>query len=254
MRDYIEFAESELKKLIPVQEKFVEKYNLESYKSWFYDSETELLRLYNSDEDEIFFKYIPIGNFSLNKKTWMWSWFNNYLTEKNKNKTFEVKDFGVENQFEKLIEGTFDSSEFDCWKFLAISKKILGGIGCYQINCDNLNLYVLLTEKIKTENNLEVKQLKQKTVDCGIHGYERPAFVCQHLNLETTAGFEEAFDTEKGMDLDEDEDLQAWCDECEKVRIKYDGWNEQSMSFARIKLVCENCYFEMRHYPKKCVS
>ncbi|MDR4954648.1 hypothetical protein REB14_20900 [Chryseobacterium sp. ES2] len=90
--------------------------------------------------------------------------------------------------------------------------------------------------------------LKQKNVDCCTHGYSRSAFVCQHLDLETPKGFEEAFDTYKGMDLEEEEDLQAWCSECEKIRNEYDGWDEESEKFAGITLVCENCYFELKEF------
>lgn len=251
MKNYAEFAESELQILMRIQDKFKEKHNIDSFKNWFYNADFELLRLYNDDEDEIFFKYIPIGTYSLNSKTWMWSWFNNSLIEKSKLKTLKIKEFGETNNFEKLIEGTFSSDEFDGWEFLAISKRILGGIGCYKINSENLNLYFLLTENIDSENNLEVKNLKQKTVDCGIHGYRRPAFICQHINLKKITGFEESFETTKGMELFEDEDFGAWCDDCEKIRIKYNGWNEMSEEFSKIKLVCEECYFDMKEFNLK---
>ena len=87
MNHYQEFATSELNKLIKIQNKLKEQYKIDSYSNWFYDSESEILRLYNDDNNEIFFRYIPIGTFSLTSKTWMWSWFNNYLNEKNKLKT-----------------------------------------------------------------------------------------------------------------------------------------------------------------------
>jgi hypothetical protein len=48
------------------------------------------------------------------------------------------------------------------------------------------------------------------------------------------------------MELEEDDDFQAWCDECEKEKLKTDGWNDESMKFASIKLVCERCYFELK--------
>jgi hypothetical protein len=47
------------------------------------------------------------------------------------------------------------------------------------------------------------------------------------LDLKTRKGFEEAFDTYKGMDLEEEDDLSAWCSECEEVRIDHKGWNEK---------------------------
>ena len=246
MRDYNEFAQSELDKLIPIQDKFKAEFNIDSFANWFYDSDSHILRLYNDENDEIFFKYIPIGTFSFSSETWMWSWFNNYLSESNKSETLKIKDFGEENSFKKLYEGTFPSDKFDGWEFLAISYKILSGIGVYNVTTDNLNFYLLLTEQITNTNNAEIKMLKQKKMDCGNHGFKRPAYVCQHLNLQTSVGFEEAFETYEGMELDDEDDLQAWCSDCEKVRIKYDGWNEESEKFAQIKLVCEDCYFEMK--------
>lgn len=48
------------------------------------------------------------------------------------------------------------------------------------------------------------------------------------------------------MELDDNDDLQAWCDTCEKVRAEAGEWNEASEAFAEIKLVCEKCYFEMK--------
>lgn len=50
------------------------------------------------------------------------------------------------------------------------------------------------------------------------------------------------------MDLGEDDDFQAWCGECEKVRIRNNGWNEHAEEFANIRLVCEYCYFELKEF------
>lgn len=50
------------------------------------------------------------------------------------------------------------------------------------------------------------------------------------------------------MELDKDDDFQAWCSECEKERLKTDGWNDESMEFAKIKLVCERCYFGIKEF------
>lgn len=246
MADYENFAHSEIQNLISIQNKFKEDFKIDSFKNWFYDSDTELLRLYNSDDDEIFFKYIPIGTYSLKSKTWMWSWFNESAIEKNKNETLKIREFGIENHFDKLSQGTFLSDEYDGWDFLAIGLKILGGIGVYKVHSDNLEKYMLLVEIINSKNSKEVKKFKQKKVECKNHGLARPAFVCQHLDFERPKGFHEAFDTFEGMNLDEDEDFQAWCNECEEIRIKFDGWNEESEKFAKIKLICENCYFDLK--------
>ncbi|MCQ4139418.1 DUF6882 domain-containing protein [Chryseobacterium sp. EO14] len=247
MADYEKFSKQKLDELIKIQDRFKDSFKIDSYANWFYDIETEVLRLYNNDEDEIFFKYISVGTFSLKSKTWMWNWFNNSSIEKSKSQLLAIKEIGIENRFTKLIEGTFPSDEFDGWELTAICLDFFHGIGAYKVETSGLEQYLLIIDTADKES-VEVKKLKQKTVDCVHHGYSRPAFVCQHLTLETPKGFEEAFETYKGMELDEEDDFQAWCSKCEKVRIEHDGWNEESESFAKIKLICENCYFELKEF------
>lgn len=246
--DYSEFVKFELDKLNSVQDKLKEQFNINSYENWFYDSDSSLLRLYNSDEDEIFFKYISIGTYSTNSQTWMWSWFNESSIETDKSETLKIKEFGSRQNYEKLLKGTFPSDEYDSWEFLAVSYKILGGIGAYRVKVDHLEKYMLLTEAYENKNSSEIRKLKQKTVDCKAHGYKRRAFLCQHLDLKTIKGFSESFDTTPGMELEDGDDFEAWCDECEKVRLESDGWNDESMIFANIKLVCEDCFFKHKEF------
>ena len=75
---------------------------------------------------------------------------------------------------------------------------------------------------------------------------KRRAFVCKHLNKKDKVGFEESFETFENMELGDDDDFQGWCNECEVIRQREDGWNDESMRFADIRLVCEQCYFEMK--------
>ncbi|MCT2561819.1 DUF6882 domain-containing protein [Chryseobacterium herbae] len=244
---YNEFSQEKLDKLIQIQDLFKKKFDIDAYENWFYDSESELLRLYNSDEDEIYFKYIPVGSYSREKKTWMWSWFNKSSIEKSKEKVLIIKEFGAKNHYEKLQEGTFPSDEFDAWEFTSICLDFLNGIGAYKVDSNGLDKFMVIMA-VEDIDSKTVQQFKQKKVECAEHGPSRPAFVCQHLDCSTVRGFHEAFDTSKGMELEEDDDFQAWCDECEKVRSEHGGWNEESERFAQIKLVCENCYFELKEF------
>lgn len=81
-------------------------------------------------------------------------------------------------------------------------------------------------------------------VECGDHGLRRPAFVCQHLTAFDKVGFHEPFDQKPEDELEDG--FQAWCDECEKIRSKEGEWNDVSEGFAKIKLVCDLCFFEMK--------
>lgn len=245
--NYQEFSQLKCQELMKVQEGFTKEYNINFYDSWFYDGESELLRLYNDDDDEIYFNYIPIGTFSTKSNTWMWSWFNKSSIERNRDLLLSVKEFGTENSYEKLIEGTFSADIYECWELAAICQHLLHGIGVYKVNSDGLEKFMLIMG-VENVGSPKVRQLKQKTVECREHRFSRPAFVCGHLDLNSPKGFHEAFHTNKGMDLEEGEDFQAWCSECEKIRIQHDGWNEESEKYAGIRLVCENCYFELKDF------
>ena len=79
-------------------------------------------------------------------------------------------------------------------------------------------------------------------VECSEHGDQEPAFVCRHLNLREPVGFVEGYAPE-----DPAEDLfQAWCSACDEILTQEGEWNDRSEAFAAIRLVCRDCYREMK--------
>jgi hypothetical protein len=76
---------------------------------------------------------------------------------------------------------------------------------------------------------------KNKKVECRIHGTSHATFVCQHLPKGQGRGFFCADDSD-------DPQPDAWCAECEKVRLAAGEWNDTSEKFARITLLCAGCY------------
>jgi hypothetical protein len=241
--DYDSFVETCVEELKLLQEKFQNDYGLTWYEDWFYNQTTGLLT-FSTDEKELNFRYFDVGSFSEQSKTWKWSWDNETTLDSIKEKARMIREFGQQSNFPKLINGCFPSDEFDAYEFVAIAAKLSGGIGIYRPVGDNqLKIFLVITEFVDNE---AAQKIKDSYVECGNHNTQRPAFVCQHLNPTTKVGFEEAFETYEGMDLLEDDDFQAWCDACESIRQKEDGWNDTSMAFAAIKVVCEKCYFEMK--------
>ena len=82
-------------------------------------------------------------------------------------------------------------------------------------------------------------------VECCTHGNRYPAYVCHHLNLQKPVGFYEPFASDPSVVYSNDE-LSAWCDACDEVLMRIGKWNEESESFAKIKLVCDACFFDMK--------
>lgn len=241
---YEEYADKICQKLTEFQNDFRDRFGIDNYSNWFYNQSSEILRLY-SDDKEIYFRYIPIGTFSQKTKTWMWAWANKDSVESRKFKTLKIKEFGEEKKYKNLINPHFAGDKYTGWELTSIAFDIIGGIGTYRVISDHLEKYFLLTNQILKE---EVEKIEGELIDCGIHGKLRTAFICQHLNTKTKTGFEEAFETYIGMELDDEDDFQAWCLECEKERLKTNGWNDESMEYAKIKLVCEKCYFEIKGF------
>jgi len=232
------------KKLQEVQPDFLEKYNIDSYDNWFYNQSSGLLRLYSEDK-EIYFRYIPVGTFSTNTNTWLWAWENEDSVESMKFRTLEIKEFGERKKYENLTNAYFEGDKYTGWELTSIAFELIGGIGTYRVVSDHLEIYFILTDEVKKE---EVDAIENELIECDTHGKIRTAFICQHLNTKDKTGFEEAFDTYKGMELEDDDDFQAWCSSCEKERLKTDGWNDESMEFSQIKLVCERCYFDVKDF------
>lgn len=240
--DYIEFANKSTEAFKKVQNTFMKSFKIDDYANWYYNQATELLT-FSTGDDQINFRYVPIGTYSEKTETWMWSWQNSDSIESTKKETLAIRNFGENNQYDKLTKGHFESDKYDGWEFVAISNKLLGGIGGYRVKSDHLEIYMLVKEQIKNEI---AEKIKVQIVTCKEHGEKRHAFICQHLTNSKEKGFEEAFSTFKGMELEEDDDFQAWCDKCEIERERTDGWTAESMEFAKIKLVCEDCYFEIK--------
>jgi len=241
--DYNTFAKECVDNLKILQNKFQEQYGLDWYENWFYNQETGLLT-FSTGETELNFKYFEVGSFSEKSMTWKWAWDNDHTLDKVKETSNLIKEFGQNSNYSKLTDGCFQSDEFEAWEFTAIAAKLTNGIGVYRlVNDDNLKILLVITEFVDNET---AQKIKEKYVQCGVHEYRRVAFVCKHLNDTTKVGFEEAFETFEDMELLEDDDFQAWCNECEIVRQNEGEWNDKSMEFAKIKVVCEKCYFEMK--------
>lgn len=243
--DYNSYAIECIEKIKVLQQKFKDDYDVDWYDNWFYNQTTGLLT-FSTGDVELNFRYFNVGSFSQKSNTWKWSWDNNSILENVKNQTSTVKEFGENAAFSKLTTGCFPSDEYEAWEFVAIAATLTKGIGVYRpLNDNQLQIFLVVTEHLDNET---AKKIKDKYVECEQHEFRRMAFVCKHLNLKNKVGFNEAFETYEAMELPEDDDFQAWCNECETVRQKEGEWNDASMEFAAIKIVCETCYFEMKEF------
>lgn len=238
-----QFKDECVEQLSSLQDEFMTLYDINSYEHWFYDHGIGAFHFKSDDGRNLYFEYVYVGSYSTARHTWMWSW-NNESTPKHVTKGLEkVRKYGEENNYHKLSNGFLDNGdEYTGWELTAIAACLLPVIGAYRIPQEHLFIYFVFTNELTQE---EYNALKEKYITCDIHVSGRIAFVCKHLLKGHNLGFHEAFESDPL--LEPGDDYQAWCDKCEKARKKEGEWNETSMSFAKIAMVCDQCYFEIKN-------
>ena len=85
-----------------------------------------------------------------------------------------------------------------------------------------------------------------KEIYCNIHGNQmKYAIVCQHLfeclRSQKKVGFCVPWE-----EIKEGEPKEAWCDNCHKILDQERGWNDTSEAAADFKLICSDCYADIR--------
>jgi hypothetical protein len=75
---------------------------------------------------------------------------------------------------------------------------------------------------------------------CSLHKKEATAIVCVHL---CTAGNDLI-----GFNVSEDikNDLEAWCDKCEKMLNKAGEWTDTAVEFADFRPCCVGCFISLK--------
>ncbi|MFD1256582.1 DUF6882 domain-containing protein [Mucilaginibacter terrae] len=241
-KDFESYASNCVNEISMLQNEFMQLYDINSYGEWYYDHDIGAFQFKADHGKNLYFRYIDVGSFSTNTNTWNWSWDNSTTPRLVKAGLEKVRIFGATNDFGQLTTGLIEGDEYTGWEMTSISAKLLSAIGMYRIQRDHLFIYFIFTHELTQE---QYDALENKSVECDVHEKGQIAFVCKHLISKEYPGFHEAF--ESGLCMEENDDYQAWCDECEKVRINEGKWNEESMAFAEIKIVCDQCYFEIKY-------
>lgn len=75
---------------------------------------------------------------------------------------------------------------------------------------------------------------------CSLHKKEATAIVCIHLCTAESASV--------GFNVPADivNDLEAWCDECEKIVNKEGGWTDRALKFADLRPCCVGCFISLK--------
>jgi hypothetical protein len=243
--DFEEFSEQCLEDFMPRQDAFIDFYEINSYESWYYDNGLGIFEFKSNDGRKLYFRYVDVGSFSTKTNTWNWSWANSATPLLVKRRLNSVRLYGEENGFPELTMALIDGDEYTGWAMTAITAELLSAIGGYRIPHDHLFIYFVFTSQLTDD---EYNEQKDNYIQCDRHGGGKIAFVCCHLINNTGVGFNEAFDSDGTAEPGDG--YQAWCAACEEVRLANGGWNETAIAFTDVKLVCNECYFEIKQKNK----
>ncbi len=84
-----------------------------------------------------------------------------------------------------------------------------------------------------------VSMTENETI-CALHKKEATAIICGHLceSQEDSIGFNVPSDIKN--------DLQAWCDRCEKILNTAGGWTDSVVAFADLRPCCVGCFISLK--------
>jgi hypothetical protein len=90
--------------------------------------------------------YQIVGSLSERSHTWQWAWGNPYLLENTFQDIRKVKEFGDQNDVDRLISPTWRATEQDAWDMTCIAAHLLKASGAYSFMSDDIRVFVIFTQ------------------------------------------------------------------------------------------------------------
>ncbi len=143
--EFVNFLTEAHEYLTEQQEICKTEYGLSTYERWFYDQETGLIEFFNGDTLKIRIRYQEVGSVSKISNTWLWAWDNPNLLENIKIESQKVKEFGEEQNFERLTKRKWNADEIDGWEMTSIMAYLTNAKGAYRIPGENVFSFIVFT-------------------------------------------------------------------------------------------------------------
>jgi len=121
-------------------------YGFGKYDRWDMNQGDGKLIFSENGEPKVICDIMMLGSYSIDSKTWRWSWANDTVVPELKNNFEKVKEYGKQNSYDDLIDDEFGTDEAGAWEMSAIATKILGGKGIYRAPCDNIYIFMMIKE------------------------------------------------------------------------------------------------------------
>lgn len=128
------------------QEILSDEYKLGEHERWDWDQETGSLIFSNDGVKAVIAKVQFVGSISTSSDTWLWSWANDTILDKVKDKIHIVREYGKENGFDALTIDKWKADEVDGWEMTSITAQLLNAKGAYRTPDKNGFTYMVITD------------------------------------------------------------------------------------------------------------
>jgi hypothetical protein len=150
-QEFESYLQDALANLKTKQNYLESEFGLGHYERFFIDYEKEELQFSDDGQVILAFEFTAVGSHVSEKNSWRWAWANSSLPE-----TVRKKAIGVQRLFDLTGFDVFKNpvasvDEAMAWEFVALSCKMLDGLGAYSMRQQNLQTYIILNA-IKKQN------------------------------------------------------------------------------------------------------
>jgi hypothetical protein len=123
-------------------EKWLERYKINSWPRWDYAMEEATLTFSAAGVPKVVFRMQVVG--STKGDSWEWSWGNPHIPEACKARMLEVKEFGAAKQWARLTSLFLTNDEYLGWECASVASHILNGIGAYRCPAEGDFVYLVV--------------------------------------------------------------------------------------------------------------
>jgi len=119
---------------------------IDNYDKWHYSLDDLEIKFYNNTSETIY-NMVPIGTFSKEYDTFLWSWENEDLDEKTKNEAVKLKEIYKEFPFKAFQVESFKCEAEELDEICAIARYFFNGKAIFKVKDESPWLYMVVRDK-----------------------------------------------------------------------------------------------------------
>lgn len=139
---YQEFVVDAHAYLTTVQDAIKKDFSLSAYERYDWDQDLGTMIFSDQGVAKVIANIQFVGSISTMSNTWLWSWDNDSVLPKVKDKIFEVRAFGERHNIAELTTPQWTSDERDGWAMTAVAANILQAKGAYRCGRQGFSYFI----------------------------------------------------------------------------------------------------------------